>query len=299
MRRLLTKLAALALAAALGGCAMGSLPPSQWVVLGGLAAVAPQNAYRLQSGLSYGPERRERLDVYTPAQRAPGPRPVVVWAYGGSLQRGERGVYGFIGEAFTRLGYPTVIFDYRLYPTVPADHLTDDPALALAWVARHAAEFGGDGTRIILAGHSAGAFLWAALSADPARLLAAGVNPADVAAVLGISGAYALKPPYPKQMTKMLNAMPDPAALQPISYAKPGGPPFILLHGSKDDTLSVENARAFVVRLRALGRAVEYQEYANADHYSLLLYLSSALRDGSLEFSNVRAALARLNLDPW
>ncbi len=57
-----------------------------------------------------------------------------------------------------------------------------DGADALAWVASHAAELGGDPKRIYLAGHSAGAHLAAMLAYDASQLARVGL-PRDTSAV--------------------------------------------------------------------------------------------------------------------
>lgn len=60
----------------------------------------------------------------------------------------------------------TVLPDYRLYPQVKFPQFLDDGALAVAWVQKHAQEFGGDPHRIVLMGHSAGGHEAAFLAYD-------------------------------------------------------------------------------------------------------------------------------------
>ena len=80
----------------------------------------------------------------------------MVFFYGGSWTTGRRGLYRFVGAALAERGIVTVLPDYRLYPQVKFPLFVDDGALAVAWVQKHAHEFGGDPHRIVLMGHSAG-----------------------------------------------------------------------------------------------------------------------------------------------
>ena len=131
----------------------------------------PEDGFVAETGLRYGPEERQALDVYLPKDRA-GPSPVVVFFYGGAWRRGERGDHLFAAEALTSQGYVAVVPDYRLYPEVRFPAFVEDGAKALRWVRDHAADFGGDPDRLYLMGHSAGAHIAALLTLDE-RYLAA------------------------------------------------------------------------------------------------------------------------------
>jgi hypothetical protein len=98
--------------------------------------------YDRSTNRSYGPESRQKLDVYSPKDA--NDRPVVVFFYGGSWTAGSRGLYRFVGAALAERGIVTVLPDYRLYPQVKFPLFVDDGALAVAWVQQHAHEFGGD-----------------------------------------------------------------------------------------------------------------------------------------------------------
>ena len=53
----------------------------------------------------------------------------------------------------------------------------------------------------------------------------------------------------------------------PIARVHPGAPPFLLVHGSADTVIPVEQARSFVERLRSVSRSVvSYVELPGAGH---------------------------------
>lgn len=103
------------------------------------------------------------LDVHAPAERTD-PLPVVVWVHGGGHLSGSR-----TDDAgwFARLaaeGAVVVSVDYRLAPGTPYPGALLDVCDALAVVVDRAAELGGDATRVVLGGDSAGAQMCAQLA---------------------------------------------------------------------------------------------------------------------------------------
>ena len=125
--------------------------------LGILNALTPTDTYRATEDVAYGPDPREKLDVYQPLATAdtPAPRggyPVVVFFYGGTWTGGERKDYRFVGEALASRAIVAVIADYRLYPQVRYPDFLTDCARALAWARREAPRFGGDRGRVYAMG---------------------------------------------------------------------------------------------------------------------------------------------------
>ena len=115
----------------------------------------------------YGARPRQRIDVYRPRVGAHRPLPIIVFFYGGSWNSGKKSGYSFAGRALAARGFVVAIPDYRLVPEVHYPAFLEDSAAAVRWVIRHSAELGGDPERIVIAGHSAGAYNGAMLSFDP------------------------------------------------------------------------------------------------------------------------------------
>jgi acetyl esterase/lipase len=119
---------------------------------------------------------------------------VAVFFYGGSWDSGRRQDYAWVGRALAAQGFLTIVPDYRLYPAVRYPGFVEDGALAVRWAADHARALGGDPGRIVLIGHSAGAYIAAMLALDDRWLEAAGVDPKAVRAFAGLSGPYDFLP---------------------------------------------------------------------------------------------------------
>ncbi len=104
------------------------------------------------------------LDVYRPIARPEGLLPVVLYIHGGGFRILSKDTHWVMGLAFARRGYVVFNIDYRLAPQHPFPAAIEDAATALLWVHANAATFGGDPSRIVLAGESAGANLATSLA---------------------------------------------------------------------------------------------------------------------------------------
>ncbi len=122
-------------------------------------------AIELTSNVVYGPSDRHhhRLDVYAPkdSQRA---LPVVMYVHGGGFGMLSKDTHRVMAMAIARRGYLVFNINYRqgMYSQYPRP--LEDATTALLWVHRNAARFGGDPTRIAIAGESAGGNLVTALA---------------------------------------------------------------------------------------------------------------------------------------
>lgn len=231
--------------------------------------------YERSTDHSYGPESRQKLDVYGPKDAKD--CPVVVFFYGGSWTTGSRGLYRFVGAALAERGIVTVLPDYRLYPQVKFPAFLDDGALAVAWVQKHAPEFGGDPRRIVLMGHSAGGHEAAFLAYDPRLLQKAGARPEWIVGLIGLSGPYALEP-NSKVLNTIFASPYTEAEWQPVRFVTPQSPPTLLVHGTADDVVSIKHAEKLRDALQANHVRVETEFYPDKGHADTLAGMSVPAR---------------------
>jgi acetyl esterase/lipase len=243
-------------------------------------AVAPRDAGSKLAApdLPYGDHPRQRLDVYVPTGGSVAASPVLVFFYGGSWKTGSRTEYEFVGAALAAQGFVTVLPDYRLHPEVRFPTFLDDGAGAVRWARDNAARYGGDPRRIVLAGHSAGAYNAAMLALDARYLAREGLGRGTVRAFAGLSGPYDFVPLDPGTAQEVFGQAPDLAATQPVTFAGRGSPPAFLATGDADDTVRPRNTTSLAARLRRAGVAVEERVYPGLDHADTLLALSVPFR---------------------
>ncbi len=134
------------------------------------------------------PDGKDRLDLYIPegVKNAP----VIFSIHGGLLSMGDRTEDSFVGQRFAPAGYVTAVISYRLSPGVSHPAHVQDAAAAFAWVKRNIRQHGGDPDRILVIGHSAGAYLAMLLATDPRYLAAQALTPRDIAGLVPVSGFY-------------------------------------------------------------------------------------------------------------
>ena len=290
MRWFLGVLAVLALA----GVAVWQLVPGPRLLsLADAVAGGGRGVELVGDAVPFG-DHGQSLDVWRPTGATGGRRPVLVFFYGGGWVHGDRRGYAFVARAFARAGFVVVVPDYRKVPGVRFPAFVEDGAEAVRWTRDHVAGFGGDPQRIALSGHSAGGYIAAMLALDRRWLVAAGVDPAIVGAAVPMCGPYDFYP-YTGRAVAAFAGVRDPAATQPITFARADAPPMLLISAGDDMQVRSRNAINLAAALRRRGARVEAISYPGLSHENVAMALSVPFRgkapvlDDTVRF--VRAAM--------
>ena len=230
------------------------------------------------TGIAYGSDARQQLDIYAPLGRTETAHPVLIFFHGGSWRDGEREGYGFVGRAFASRGFVTVIADYRKAPKVRFPAFVQDTAATIAWVHTNIAKHDGDPECIFLMGHSAGAHIAMMAALDPQWLAAKELKPDVIKGVIGLAGPYDFLPLTSESSKIALGQWPDLTETQPITYVRADAPPLLLLTGDKDTVVKPRNSQALADKIAALGGQPRLKTYSGVDHADIIMAVARPFR---------------------
>ena len=251
--------------------------------------------------------RDHLLDVWRPMQHSArhphpgptggptGPMPIVLYVHGGGFRILSKDTHWIMALHFARRGYLVFSINYRLAPTFPFPAAMEDCAAAFRWVAHQAHRYGGDLSRLIVAGESAGANLATSLTVascfEPQselsqRVFDAGVVPIATLPACGILqvsdvARFGRRRPLPSWLTdrlvevqtSYLHAEPhesmrflaDPLlALESDARTARPLPPFFAAVGTKDPLL--DDTRRLGVALTRRGVRCDTRYYPGEVH---------------------------------
>jgi len=212
------------------------------------------------------------LDVYQPANRSAAPRPAVILIHGGGWTDFDKSTMHGMGMFLARSGFVAFSVDYRLFRGTenPWPAQLDDVQLAVRWVRANAEKYYVSPDRIGAFGHSAGAQLAALLgmedtrdNADPAlakyssrvQAVVAVSGPTDFTTESNpdgiafldsfLGGSYAQRPGIWKEAS-------------PVFHVSKENAPFLIVHGTQDDSVAISQAQELYEKLRAAGVSVSF-----------------------------------------
>jgi arylformamidase len=174
--------------------------------------------------LPYGSGPAEKLDVFPAATPPEGAgTPVLIFIHGGWWRAMDKADHSFVAPSFTADGAMVVVPNYSLCPAVGIEQIVMQMTAAVAWVWRNAAQFGGDPTRLALAGHSAGAHLATMMLSCRWKEVDEALPAQPIAGALSISGLYDLEPlRHTPFLQKDLQLTPHSVArLSPAFFPRP------------------------------------------------------------------------------
>lgn len=232
--------------------------------------------------------KQHLLDIYLPKNAKPN-LPLIVWVHGGAWMLNDK--YADMGymkhtvKGFLENGYAFASIDYRYTTVKPFPAQAQDCNQALQWLYDHAAQYGFNKQKIALVGFSAGGHLASliALSANnnvkdfyvhgkPATFQISAVvdfyGPADLIAMASDTSKNTKSEP----MTILLGAAvvdrPDLAKrASPVTYIDKKDPPFLIIHGEKDEAVPNTQSRMLHSWLNLSGVSSKVIVVPGAPHY--------------------------------
>jgi acetyl esterase/lipase len=215
-----------------------------------------------------------KLDIYVPEIKPP--LPVLFWVHGGGLTGDDRGTKdnSDIGWRFAREGFVTVVISYRLSPQVTHPAHTEDVAKAFAWTVRNIERYGGDAGKIIVSGHSAGAYLIGLLAYDTRYLQREKLATDRMLAVIPISGFYFLDrvAPMPDRPKSVWGSDPNRwLDASPAQFVRKDAPRTILIYADGDEDWRRQDNEDFKAAIEKTGHGgIESHQIGGRSHMSIL-----------------------------
>jgi arylformamidase len=167
--------------------------------------------------LAYGPQPRNRLDVFAPNGTPPETGwPALIFIHGGYWQYLSKDDWSVIAAPFVANGMAAVIVGYTLCPQTTIRGIASEVEAAVSHVFKHATHLNLDREKLALAGHSAGGHLAAwCMTVD---WVAHGLPATPFAAVTAISGLFDLEPLVPIYLNDALKLTHDEALAMSPAY---------------------------------------------------------------------------------
>jgi acetyl esterase/lipase len=228
---------------------------------------------KVADSMAFGPERGDRLDIWASSKKSKQPRPVLVFFYGGGWAHGTRTEYSFAARPFVEAGYIVVLPDYRKVPQVRFPAFLEDSAAAVKWVQANITTYGGDPSRVNVAGHSAGAYNALMLALDRQWL---GDKP--VRSAISLAGATDFYPFTTKRAIAAMSNAVDPMMTQPITFVRKDAPPILLIHGTDDTVVRIRNSKSLLAKQSTAGGDIHLKPQPGGSHTDLVLSLSTLFR---------------------
>lgn len=225
-----------------------------------------------------GPGASNMLDLYVPASRPATPLPLIVWIHGGAWEEGDKSRP--IGSAALRYGYAVASINYRLSQQAQWPAQIQDCRAAVRWLRANAARYNIDPNRIGAWGESAGGHLAALLGtsgADEKKEWDKGENlnvssgvqavcdwfgPTDLVRLWDEAKARGNWDKQNNPLTRLFGGqVPEKSQLaataNPIAYISKNDPPFLILHGDRDDLVPLSQSKLLHDALKDAGVQTE------------------------------------------
>lgn len=238
--------------------------------------------------LAYGAQPADQFDVYKPAG-APSLKtggivptaPMIVMVHGGAWIVGDKSMDNVVTNKVLHYvqdkGFVLVSINYPMLPGADPYQQAQSVAQALAYIQANAASYGGDASRLILMGHSAGGHLVSLLNSDPSLLIKARARRPSVVVALDsavydvpvlMSGSHL--PLYDRAFGTDKAFWVKTSPVQQLGALSPKVPELSVCSTRRDD--SCPQAKLFQIKASKVGQVVNIlpEDMTHSDINSML-----------------------------
>ncbi len=237
-----------------------------------LNRLTPRKGYSVQENVAYGLRARHRLDLFrtqTPREH----RPLIVFVHGGAWMHGDKKDYRFIGEAFAKEGFDVAVINYHLAPEHIFPASIDDLSLALNYLNVHQLKYQISTEKVVLMGHSAGAFnvVSALYHPKPYEIQCR----SQITAIIGLAGPYHFDYKGDPICADAFDQNRPYQEVMPYYFVESNTVKHYLLVAENDDVVGLSNAVDLDRRLKEKGNYSQLWTVPRIGHISMIGSVSS------------------------
>ncbi|UCG56130.1 MAG: penicillin acylase family protein [Phycisphaerales bacterium] len=224
-------------------------------------------------------DRVLKLDLYKPKKTA-GAGPGLVFIHGGAWKGGNKDIYRIYAARYAQRGYVAVSIAYRLSGEAPFPAAVEDAKCAVRWMRTNADKYGVDAQNICVVGGSAGghlALMVGYTSGDESLEGSGGHKGVSsrVQAVVDIYGPCDLTVPVVRDagvVREFLGGQKYEDARELYRKASPlfaltaDDPPTLLLHGTLDEVVPIDQSDKLASALKQVGVKFTYDRLDGWPH---------------------------------
>jgi arylformamidase len=211
--------------------------------------------------LRYGPRERNRIDFLKAREKGP----TLVFIHGGYWQQRAKEIFTVFADGPMSHGINVALFGYTLAPDATLDEIVAEIGGGLDFLAAQLPALGGDASRIVVSGWSAGGHLTSMALSHP--LVKAGI---------GISGIYDLEPIRHSYLNVKLGLDETMSRRNsPMMESQGTMKPLSLVVGDAELPLLRKQTTDFAGHRAKYGLPVTYEEIAGANHFTIMNEMAS------------------------
>lgn len=237
-----------------------------------LNRLTPRKGYSVQENVAYGLRARHRLDLFR-TQKPREHRPLIVFVHGGAWMHGDKKDYRFIGEAFAKEGFDVAVINYHLAPEHIFPASIDDLSLALNYLNVHQLKYQISTEKVVLMGHSAGAFNVMSALYHPKPYEIQCRN--QITAIIGLAGPYHFDYKGDPICADAFDQNRPYQEVMPYYFVESNRVKHYLLVAENDDVVGLSNAVDLDRRLKEKGNYSQLWTVPRIGHISMIGSVSS------------------------
>ncbi|MBI4526322.1 MAG: alpha/beta hydrolase [Deltaproteobacteria bacterium] len=234
------------------------------------ASLRAREALKSYLDVSYGSSPRQVMDIFPAAKSG---APVLAYIHGGYWRGGSKEENCHFAELCVKRGATVAVLEHDLCPSVTVTEIVRQIRSAIVWIHGNIAKYGGNPSRLYLAGSSAGGHLVAmALAHDwqkealPRQLIKgataiSGVYDLDAVLHVSVNNEIRLEEDSARENSPFLHP--------PLPYS-----PLIIAVGGDETRGWKQMSEDFFTLCKKRGVECEYLEVPGAHHFSLSAHLA-------------------------